>query len=182
MAKTRCGQLRHIFASPFISLRLKLRLYDAAVYSIFTYGCETWDLSVEVMRTINGANSVMLSHITGKSAREEARPQTTSMNLVRKMRFRRFRWLGHILRSPAHRLIHVALAVQLEMGFPGNLFLDAPTYWRGCSIYAYRDPNHLASPKNPDSTCVVGNIGRPARLFRLRGRKGPRPKTRDVPR
>ena len=128
LAKTRCGQLRHIFASPIPSTHLKLRLYDAAVCSIFTYGCETWDLTPAVMRKINGANSVMLSHITGKSIRAEARPQTTSLNLLRKIRFRRFRWLGHILRTPTHRLIHKALAVQLRMRSPGNLFLDAPHF------------------------------------------------------
>ena len=56
LAMTRCGTLRHIFASPNISHCLKMRLYKAAICSIFTYGCETWDLSEDTMRTINGAN------------------------------------------------------------------------------------------------------------------------------
>ena len=49
LAMSRCGRLRHIFSSPFITLHLKLRLYDAAVCSIFTYGCETWNLTEKVM-------------------------------------------------------------------------------------------------------------------------------------
>ena len=57
LVMSRCGRLRHIFNSPVISLHLKLRLYAAAVCSVFTYGCETWDLTEKVMRTINGANS-----------------------------------------------------------------------------------------------------------------------------
>lgn len=73
LAMSRCDQLRHIFSSPRLSLQLKLRLYDDTVFSIFTYGCETWDLSVEVIRKINGVNIKMLSHITGRSAKEEAR-------------------------------------------------------------------------------------------------------------
>ena len=34
LAMTQCGKLKHIFNSPVISLRLKLRLYDAAICSI----------------------------------------------------------------------------------------------------------------------------------------------------
>ena len=128
LAMSRCGKLRHIFASPVITLNLKLRLYSAAVCSIFTYGCETWDLSDKTMRQINGANSKMLSHITNRSIKTEARPQTTSLNLVRKIRIRRYRWLGHILRTPTTRLIHVALEAQLQQRSPGNLFLDAPPF------------------------------------------------------
>ena len=41
MAMARCGQLRHIFDSKHIPLRLKIRLYEAAVCSLLTYGCET---------------------------------------------------------------------------------------------------------------------------------------------
>ena len=128
MAMTRCGRLKHIFASDLISHSLKIRLYKAAVCSIFTYGCETWDLSEATMRKLNGANSKMLSHITGRGIRTEARPQTTSLNLVREIRIRRFRWLGHILRSPSDRLIQAALMVQLHARSPGNLFLDAPAF------------------------------------------------------
>ena len=57
LTMSRCGKLRHIFASPFISLYLKLRLYDAAVCSIFVYGCETWNLTEKVMCQLNGTNS-----------------------------------------------------------------------------------------------------------------------------
>ena len=127
-AMSRCGQLRHIFASPALSLHLKLRLYEAAVCSLLTFGCETWALTDKTMRTLNGANSRMLTHITGKSIRAEARPLTTSLNLVRMIRIRRYRWLGHILRTSPHRLIHQALLCQSLMNAPGNLLMDAPPF------------------------------------------------------
>ena len=127
-AMTRCGQLRHIFAAKALSLRLKIRLYEAAVCSLLTYGCETWSLCDKTMRCLNGANSRMLTHITGKPVRAEARPQTTSLNLVRQIRIRRYRWLGHILRTSPHRLIHQALQCQAVMDAPDNLLMDAPPY------------------------------------------------------
>ena len=83
LTMSRCGSLRHIFASPVISHHLKMRLYRTAICSIFFYGCETWDLSEKTMSQLNGSNSKMISHITGNSPQHEVRPQTTSLNLVR---------------------------------------------------------------------------------------------------
>ena len=125
---SRCVKLRHIFVSKEISLELKLRLYEVAVCSLLTYGCETWTLCDKTMRCLNGANSRMLTHITGQSVRAEARPQTTSLNLVRQIRIRRYRWLVHILRSSPHRLIHQALKCQAILNKPGNLLMDAPPF------------------------------------------------------
>ena len=105
-----------------------ISLYDVAVCSLLCYGCETWALSAQTMRCLNGANSRMLTHITGKSIREEARPLTTSLNLVRRIRVRRYRWLGHILLTHPSRLIHQALKEQSDTNLPGNLLMDAPPY------------------------------------------------------
>ena len=128
MAMTRCGRLSNIFGSKAISLRLKLRLYEAAVCSILTYGCETWNLCPKTIQKINGANSSMLARITNKPIRQEARALTTSLNLVRKLRVRRLKWLGHILRAGTQTLMYSALQEQFEMGQQGNLLMDAPSH------------------------------------------------------
>ena len=128
LAMSRCGQLRHIFSAGSISLRLKLRLYDADVCSLLCFGCETWMLTDKAMCCLNGANSRMLSHITGNSIREEARPMTTSLNLVRRIRIRRYRWLGHILRTDPNRLVQRALDEQHVTHLPGNLLMDVPPH------------------------------------------------------
>ena len=64
-AFSRCGELHNIFNSKSLSANLKLRLYEAAVCSILTYGCETWILSEQVLRRLNGVNSRMVARITG---------------------------------------------------------------------------------------------------------------------
>ena len=102
--------------------------YEAAVCSLLTYGCETWDLNEKVMRQINGANSVMLARITGRHFREEANYRTTSFNLVQSIRRRRTKWVGEILRNGPDHHIHRALEVQREMALPGNLFMDCPPH------------------------------------------------------
>ena len=95
------------------------------------YGCETWTLSDKITRQINGANSHMLTHITGLTIPQEARPLTTSYDLISKIRQCRYKWLGHILilRSGTNRLTYQALEVQLKMqGHKDNLLMDAPPF------------------------------------------------------
>ena len=137
-AKVRCGQLSHIFDSDKLSLELKIRLYVAAVCSLLTYGSETWLLTDRVRRKINNANSIMLARISGRSYREEARPSTTSFNLVLSIRRRRLRWVGHILRDEGRRLLGQregerrlvchALAEQREAAEYGDLWMDTPPH------------------------------------------------------
>ena len=55
VAMKRCGELRHVVSSRDLSLPLKLRLYEVAVCSVLTYGCEGWRLTFPIMRMINGS-------------------------------------------------------------------------------------------------------------------------------
>ena len=75
--------MRHLWSSKALHLRLRLRLYIVSVCSIMTYGSEAWNLTKEVKKKLNGANSQMLSAITGKSYREEVVEATCSFNLLR---------------------------------------------------------------------------------------------------
>ena len=127
-ALSRCGELRNVLDSRDISTKLKIRLYQAAVCSILTYGCETWRLTPPVMRQINGANSKMLARFTGKSIPQEARPISCSYNLVRHIRQRRMKWLGDILRAGPERITYQAVEQQRRLGLPGNLLMDAPPH------------------------------------------------------
>ena len=80
------------------------------------------------MRMINGANSRMLSRFTGKTIPQEARPTTTSFDLVKAARKQRLKWLGNILRAFPNRLIHQALIAQHQSGLEGTLLMDAPPH------------------------------------------------------
>ena len=126
MAYNRCGELRHMFDSPFLTNQLKLRLYIAAVVSVMTYGCESWFLTPKVMSKLNGVNSKMLARIMGTSIRAEARSVTSHFDLVKDVRARRLKWAGGILRMDSNRLLHKAIESQLAMGVQGGLLMDAP--------------------------------------------------------
>ena len=127
-AFSRCGDMRNVFDAKGLPKKLKLRLYQAAICSILTYGCETWRLTPPVMRQLNGANSKMLAHITDNTIPQEARPSSCSFNLVRSIRKRRMKWIGDILRAGPERITYQAVEEQRRLGLPGNILMDAPPH------------------------------------------------------
>ena len=126
-AKKRAGQLRHILCCQELELDLRLRLYISGCCSILTYGAEAWALDDRTCATINGANSMMLSHITGRSRHDEASAETTSFNLVMWIRARRHKWLGHILRMDDSRLVKQAVRHMFTSRTNGDLLMDIPS-------------------------------------------------------
>ena len=67
--------------APDLPVSIKLRLYQAAVCSILPYGCETWRLTPKVMKMLNGTNSRMLAHFTGKTIPQQARQTTGHLQI-----------------------------------------------------------------------------------------------------
>ena len=82
MTMSRCGDLRAVFSSENIPLALKLQIYKTAVCSLLTFGSEAWRLDEKTIAKINGCNARCLSHITHKSAHEEASAKTRTFDLV----------------------------------------------------------------------------------------------------
>ena len=80
------------------------------------------------MAMINGANARCLSRFTGKDAHQEASARTRSYDLVRAIKQRRFRWLGHLLRIKGDRLVKLAVQVQYARGSAGGFFIDLPKH------------------------------------------------------
>ena len=128
MAQARADKLRHIWPAKVLHLRLRLRLYISGVCSIMTYGSEAWFLTREVCRVLNGANSRMVARITGQSIREEATIGTRTFNLVKWIRARRLKWVGHILRLEDSRMIKQALQVIYDNRQEGDILMDIPKH------------------------------------------------------
>ena len=75
---------------------------------------------------INGANSQMLSRITGHSVMQEARRATTSHDILTHIRRMRLTWLGQILRANPDSMLFKAVEMQRDMGMTGSILMDAP--------------------------------------------------------
>ena len=133
----RMGQLRQVFSSG-ISFGLKIRIYKAAICSLFTYGSEAWTLDENTRAIINGVNARCLNRITGRVVHVEASARTRTYDLVGDIRKRKYKWLGHILRMDRSRLVKHAAAVQFASNRHGNIFMDAPAH------FEYRELEQLA--------------------------------------
>ena len=127
IAQATFSSLSRIWPDHRLPIALKLRLYCSAVCSTFSHACEAWDLTAAVIKNINGFNSRCLHVITGKRYRETA--VNPDFNLVRAIRQRRLRYLGHIFRLPPERLLRKALFAYV-MGSDavpaGSLTADCP--------------------------------------------------------
>lgn len=77
---------------------------------------------------LNGANSRMLHHITGKSIHDEASATTRTFDLVRWIRARRLQWVGHILRMEPDHMVYNALKHLHGSRSQGDILMDVPDY------------------------------------------------------
>ena len=89
------------------------------------YGAEAWTLDKETRRALNGANSKMVSAITGRTPHEEATVGKT-YDIVAGIRATRLRWLGKILLMNEGRMLQRAVKTLYENPKEGDLLMDAP--------------------------------------------------------
>ena len=85
-----------------------------------------------VNQKLRGWNARCLVLITGRDYREET--VDPSFDLVARLRSRRLRWAGHILRQEETSLLRRVFLAQLEQALeqggirPGSLIMDAPPF------------------------------------------------------
>ena len=98
----------------------------AAVCSVMCYGSEAWTLDKKTRRALNGANSKMVSAITGRTIHDEAKSDGKTYDVVAGIRATRLRWLGQILRMKEDRMVHKTVKIMYEDRRDGDLLMDAP--------------------------------------------------------
>ena len=103
IAQSAFSSLSHLWADHRLSRTTKLRLYRICVCSSLTHCCEAWTLNRTVTRSINGFNSRCLHVMTGEHYRETA--TAPAYDLMLAVRRRRLRYLGHVLRMAADRMV-----------------------------------------------------------------------------
>ena len=111
-----CRLRRPLFGRNEISLRTKMRVYQAAIRPVLAYGCETWPLRVEDIRKLEVFDHWCLRRILGtrwdqRVSNVEVRSRC--LNLPRfgtVLRQRRLRWFGHVLRRPQDDLTRATLS------------------------------------------------------------------------
>ena len=112
IARSRFGELHEIWRSKKIANAAKVRIYACAVVSVLTYGSEIWAMGAKVKAKIRGWNARCLSLITGRGYRDET--VEPSFDVLSRLRSRRLRWAGQILRAEESNLLRRVLLAQTE--------------------------------------------------------------------
>jgi Reverse transcriptase (RNA-dependent DNA polymerase) len=120
LASTVFGKLDKMWRTNSVSIKTKLRLYNALVIPVLLYGSECWCLRKEDERRLLVAEMSWLRRIRGRSRRERIRNEITRKELgaeqtvVEKIKKRRLRWFGHVMRMDDKRLPVAALHGHVE--------------------------------------------------------------------
>ena len=148
IAKTTFGKLMEIWKAEEVPLKQKLRLYSAAVISIVAFGFETWEMPPKLEASLRGWNTRCLAIITGREHSQEHRHPT--FDLIAKLRARRLKWAGQILRSePEDSLVHQVLVTAARYDLTTDkprrpLLMGADTY----TTCGHTCSGRIASPSN----------------------------------
>jgi len=92
-----------------LSKNLKIKLYGTIILPVVLYGCETWSLTLREERRLRVFENRVLRKIFGprrdevkgewrKLHNEELRDLYSLPNIVRVVKSRRMRWMGHVAR------------------------------------------------------------------------------------
>ena len=132
IAKSRFGELHEVWRSKKLPVGAKVRIYACAVVSVLTYGNEIWSLNSKTISKIRGWNARCLAVMTGRDFREETVSPT--FDLISRLRSRRLRWAGHILRMEDSSLLKRVLLEQVKKELEqsqredGGLLMDAAEF------------------------------------------------------
>ena len=92
---------------------------------------------------MNGVNSHLLSHITGLSVLSHQEARESTFSLVYWARWKRVRWLGHILRGDDLSYVKETMFAGFERGEKGTLLDEAPPHRsrKHLEVLARKDDN-----------------------------------------
>jgi len=123
--------LKSVWSSSILPIQLKLRLFSAIVTSILLYNSESWSVTANDIRLLEGFYFRCLRQIT-RSVRCKDLPETEIDKastedvfrvanvppLARILRQKRLRWLGHLIRSDQVDPAQICLFEEVNSGFP----------------------------------------------------------------
>ena len=110
-----------VYLNRNLELDTKILVYKAICLSTLLYGSETWTLYRPQIRAIESTHIRLLKRIMGVTWKDriphtEILKRTNCYSIEAMLIRRQFRWVGHVLRMPEHRLPRQVLCGELSQG------------------------------------------------------------------
>jgi hypothetical protein len=113
------------FPSSLLSKNLNFKIYRNIILPVVLYGCENWSLTLREERRLRVFGSRVLRRMFGpkrdkvtgewrKLPNEELNDLYSSPNIVRAMKSRRMRWVGHVARMRERRGVYTVFVGKPE--------------------------------------------------------------------
>ena len=111
LAWTSFWQMKSIWHSKTLPVKLKLRIFQSTCLSIFLYGCEAWPITSAMASLINSYATSCYRFILnikrlGKISNTVILSTVGKDNLMQTVIQRQLRWLGHTLRLPNSSVVN----------------------------------------------------------------------------
>ena len=101
--------VQNLFSSRLLSKNLKIKIYRTIIFPVVLYGCENWSLTLREERKLRVFENMVLRRISGprrdevtgqwrRLHKEELNDLYSSPSIVRMIKSRRMRWVGHVAR------------------------------------------------------------------------------------
>jgi hypothetical protein len=98
--------VQNLLSSRLISKNLKIKIYIAVILPVVMYECETWSLNLREEHRLRVFENRVLRKIFGPKREDDGSRRKfhndvlhslySSPNIVRMIKSRRFRWVGHV--------------------------------------------------------------------------------------
>jgi hypothetical protein len=120
--------VQNLLSSRLISKNLKIKIYKTVILPVVLYACETWSLTLREEHRLRVFENRVLRKILvpkreddglwTKLHNDELQSLYSSPNIVRVIKSRRMRWVGHVARMDAGRGVYRVLVGRPEVKRP----------------------------------------------------------------
>jgi hypothetical protein len=96
-------------SSRLLSKNVKVKIYKTIILPVVLYGCDTWYLTLRVLRRIFRPKRDEVAGECRKLHNEELHNLYSSPDIIRQIKSRRMRWAGHVARVGEERKVYKVL-------------------------------------------------------------------------
>ena len=176
--RARLNQTHHVWIDENLTVDSKVRMCKTSIATIARHGSEALDLTPANLKMIHAWNAGRLATTTGRAHHEEGDEHATAFDSRGDVRLERLRWLGTLLRLPAHCMVHEAVRARFDGATvpPGSILMDAPTTAAFAELVAWAEDEESRRQLCSDAfPRLCGRRRRRRRRRRRQTRLRPRP-------